>query len=125
MSGGGDCGLARLRGADADDSHRGALVYLNDEEAGRTPVTVPFTWYGDYDVVIRKDGYKTLRTHHRLRPPWYQLPPIDLVAEALVPVTIRDRREVSFALERQVYPDRPELLERASQFRQEALYGQE
>ncbi len=27
-----------------------ALVYLNDEEIGRTPVTVSFTFYGVYDV---------------------------------------------------------------------------
>src|SRR6202000_2421377 len=31
----------------------GAIVTLNDEEVGRTPVTVPFTWYGDYDIVLR------------------------------------------------------------------------
>ena len=28
----------------------GALVHLNDEEVGRTPLTVPFTYYGTYDV---------------------------------------------------------------------------
>jgi len=28
----------------------GALVHLNDEEIGRTPVTVPFRFYGVYDV---------------------------------------------------------------------------
>lgn len=33
----------------------GALLTLNDVEVGRTPVTVPFTWYGDYDVQIRAD----------------------------------------------------------------------
>jgi hypothetical protein len=34
----------------------GALVWLNDEEIGRTPVTVPFTYYGVYDVRLEHEG---------------------------------------------------------------------
>jgi hypothetical protein len=34
---------------------RGALVYLNDEEVGRTPVSVPFTYYGVYDVRLERE----------------------------------------------------------------------
>ena len=33
-----------------------AIVWLNDEEIGRTPVTVPFTFYGKYDVRIVHEG---------------------------------------------------------------------
>lgn len=33
----------------------GALVHLNDEEVGRTPLTVPFTFYGTYDVRVAYD----------------------------------------------------------------------
>ncbi len=33
-----------------------ALVWLNDEEIGRTPVTVPFTFYGKYDVRLIHEG---------------------------------------------------------------------
>jgi len=38
---------------------QGALVILNDEEIGESPVTVNFNWYGDYWVRIRKEGYET------------------------------------------------------------------
>ena len=31
-------------------SPEGALLQVNDVEIGRTPVTVPFKWYGDYDL---------------------------------------------------------------------------
>jgi hypothetical protein len=34
----------------------GALVYLNDEEVGRTPVSVPFTFYGVYDVRLEHEA---------------------------------------------------------------------
>lgn len=36
----------------------GALVFLNDEEIGRTPCEASFLHYGTYDVRIVKDGYE-------------------------------------------------------------------
>lgn len=102
-------------------SPSGALVYLNDEEVGRSPVTVPFTWYGDYDIIVRKTGYQALRTHARLLPPWYQVPPLDLVSEALIPVTLHDKHELSFTLQQRQYPTTQQLLERAAWLRQRTL----
>jgi hypothetical protein len=102
-----------------------ALVYLNDQEVGRTPVSVPFTWYGDYDVMIRKPGYQTLQTHARLHPPWYQVPPLDLISEALVPFTVHDTRQLAYTLEPQHYPTTQEVLERAVSLRERTLYGKE
>jgi len=102
-------------------SPSGALVYLNDEEVGRSPVTVPFTWYGDYDIIVRKTDYQALRTHARLHPPWYQVPPLDLVSEALIPVTLRDKHELSFTLQQRQYPTTQQLLERAASLRQRTL----
>jgi hypothetical protein len=75
----------------------GALVYLNDREIGRTPVTRDFTWYGNYQVEVRKDGYETLKTHKWVIAPAYEWIPLDLLAE-LVPVTFRDRQKLFFQL---------------------------
>ncbi|QNN24985.1 PEGA domain-containing protein [Planctomycetales bacterium ZRK34] len=61
----------------------GALVHLNDVEVGRTPVTVPFTFYGVYDVRLQHDGYQTLNTSTKAQTPWWENPGPDLVAEAL------------------------------------------
>ncbi|MEM8738925.1 MAG: PEGA domain-containing protein [Planctomycetota bacterium] len=61
----------------------GALVYLNDQEVGRTPVSVPFTFYGDYDVRLEKDGYQPLATVGQAEMPWWELPGPDLVAELI------------------------------------------
>ena len=61
----------------------GALVYLNDEEVGRTPVTVPFTWYGTYDVRLEMEGYRTLHAEQELEQPWWESPGPDLFAEML------------------------------------------
>lgn len=59
----------------------GALVHLNDEEVGRTPLTVPYTFYGVYDVRLELDGYQTLWTKQKAVAPWWEAPGPDLVAE--------------------------------------------
>jgi PEGA domain len=74
----------------------GALVFLNDQEVGRTPLTRPFTFYGTYDVRVRKEGYQTLKTKSLVLAPWWQWVPIDLFAEAL-PLT--DRQTKHFVLQ--------------------------
>ncbi len=99
----------------------GALVYLNDEEVGRSPVTTDFLWYGDYDVVIRKEGYKTLHTHQPIDAPWYQIPPIDFFAEVLYAGKVHDARVFSYTLEPEQLPGREELLQRAEELRQSEL----
>jgi hypothetical protein len=74
----------------------GALLYLNGEEIGRTPLRYDFTWYSDYDVVLRKDGYETLKTHHKIDAPLLFLPPLDLVGELF---GARDHRHWNFTMQ--------------------------
>lgn len=64
----------------------GALVHVNDEEVGRTPVTVPFKFYGTYSVRLQHDGYTTLTTNAEAKAPWWEHPGPDLLA-AVVPDT--------------------------------------
>ena len=61
----------------------GALVYLNDQEVGRTPLTINFTWYGVYDVRLTKEGYQPLWTTAKAEAPFWENPPFDLFAEAV------------------------------------------
>jgi hypothetical protein len=75
----------------------GAVVWLNNTEVGRTPVTTGFLFYGDYDVQVRKEGYEALLTHRNLPGPIYEQPPIDLVATAL-PVRIQTHKTWNFEL---------------------------
>ena len=101
-------------------SPQGALVIISDVEVGRTPLTMPFTWYGDYELIIRKDGYKTLNTHEPINPPIYEIPPLDLLS-AIAPWTYRDQREFYYELEKYVAPDPELLIERAERLREENL----
>ncbi len=99
----------------------GALVFLNDQEIGRSRVTTDFLWYGDYDVIIRKEGYETLKTNWRIDPPWYQVMPLDFFAEVLWPGEFHDQREHHFVLEPAVAPTQEELISRALETRKRAL----
>jgi hypothetical protein len=76
----------------------GALVYMNDQEVGRTPLTTDFTWYGNYGVTVRKDGYDTLKTETNVKAPWWQWVPMDLFAEIL-PIPFRDHQRFAYTLE--------------------------
>ena len=61
----------------------GALIKLNDEPVGRTPLEVGFTWYGTYDLTLEHEGYKTLQTQRTAEMPWWERPGPDLFAEAI------------------------------------------
>ncbi len=95
----------------------GALVYVSDVEVGRTPVAFPFTWYGDYDVIVRLDGHETIKTHANIAPPAYEVPPLDLLS-ALAPWTYHDHRYLHYQLKPLEVPKGDELIRRARQMRE-------
>ena len=97
---------------------QGALVILNDEEIGESPVTVPFNWYGDYWVRISKQGYATLDTHRELKGPWYDHFPFDFFA-MLNPKRTVDSYEWTFELSPKKEISREELIQKAQQLKKE------
>ena len=103
-----------------------ALVLVNDEEVGASPVKFNFLWYGDYDIIVRKPGYETLKTHYRLNPPWYQWPGLDLVCETLIPTTFHDQQVFpTFELEPAQTPAAEDLVGRATELRDRAMFEAE
>lgn len=94
----------------------GALVHLNDEEIGRTPTTVHFTWYGVYDVRLSKDGYQTLNAAQEAKAPLHDSLGIDFFTEVL-PIESKVNLDWHFELQ-PVEPVEEELLvDRANQLR--------
>lgn len=101
----------------------GALAYVSNVEVGRTPVTIPFTWYGDYDIILRPEGlagYETLKTHHNVTPPVYDVPPLDLLS-AVAPWTYHVKRSAHFNLPKRVEASDEELRRRAEEMRGRTL----
>jgi hypothetical protein len=94
-----------------------AKVILNDEYIGISPVTVSFNWYGDYNVRIEKEGFATVRTHRKLKAPWYDHFPFDFFAQ-INPKKMVDTYDWAFELSPAQPIDRQQLIEDAEQVRQ-------
>jgi hypothetical protein len=61
----------------------GAIVWLNNVEVGRTPVETDFTFYGEYDVRLNREGFEPIVTTRDANAPIHEWPGLDLVAAAL------------------------------------------
>jgi hypothetical protein len=106
-----------------DSEPQGALVEVNGIEVGRTPVTVPFTWYGSYEIVLRKDGYETLEVDQRVWAPPHQWIGVDLITECLLPVEFKDEKSFKYELDEAKPVDRRALIQRGEELQQRALRG--
>jgi PEGA domain len=95
----------------------GAVVYVDDQRIGQTPVSTDFTYYGTRKIRIVKDGYETLSTLQTIDAPWYEIPPLDFVSENLIGREIRDERVLDFQLQPQRMIATDELLRRANNLR--------
>jgi hypothetical protein len=74
----------------------GALVWLNDQQLGRTPVRTGFTHYGVYDIRLSREGYEPIATSRHANAPIYELPGPDLLA---APFPIETRFAWHFVLD--------------------------
>lgn len=101
----------------------GALVTIDRQPIGHTPVAVPVNYYGTREIQIEMDGYQTKKVKHRFAPPWFQIPPLDFITDNFWPREIRDDRIVDFELTPLTSVDENFLLDRASQLRGNVYRG--
>ena len=94
----------------------GAKVYLDSNFVGVTPLTVPFTYYGNHSIRLEKEGYVTLVGNVRLSSPWFDKPGIDFVSENLLPVTVFNRHSAVFSLVKAGRVDADTAIERARDY---------
>jgi hypothetical protein len=93
----------------------GALVFINDQEVGRTPLETPFRDFGTYDVRVELEGYEAISVGLDAKAPFWEWPGIDLAAEAM-PFPIRTDVRWHFDLQPET-TDPEALLERAINMR--------
>ena len=98
----------------------GAMVYVNKQPVGRTPVTASFTHYGTMEFTLVKEGYEPLTEYRKIRAPWYQWPGIDFFSEVVWPQEITDTKQLDFQLKQSRLVTQDELLERAEGMRRES-----
>ncbi|MBI3269766.1 MAG: PEGA domain-containing protein [Planctomycetes bacterium] len=95
----------------------GADVWMDGKYLGKTPVSVPFTFYGGREIRLEKEGYQAIRVLHNVNPPLFEYFPVDLASECIVPVNLRDVKSLRFDLERVREADVQGLVERADALR--------
>jgi hypothetical protein len=80
----------------------GAKVIVNGHDLGAAPVDVPsnqFIYYGNYEILLLKDGYEPLLVNQGVPPPWYEWFPLDFISENLLPHHLKDRRIFTYELQ--------------------------
>ncbi|HEY7329986.1 MAG TPA: PEGA domain-containing protein [Gemmataceae bacterium] len=76
----------------------GALVYLNGNYLGMTPVDGYITYYGKQQITLIKEGYETLDVVQPYPPVWYDVPGLDFLTENIWPFKLRDVRKFSYTM---------------------------
>lgn len=97
----------------------GALIFVNGQEMGPSPVSSGFTYYGAREIVIVADGYETERIIQKINAPLYDNVLTDFFTENLLPFTIRDEREFVYKLRPRALTPPGELEQRADALRLE------
>ncbi len=101
----------------------GAFVTVDGTPVGYSPVSFAYTYYGDRELQIEKDGYKTVNVMQQVRSPWYLKPPFSFVTENFWPREIRDQRVFDFQLEPKTQVNESFLLQRANNLRANVRQG--
>lgn len=101
----------------------GATVSIDNQVVGSSPAATSFVYYGTREVRIEKDGYRTETIRKKIRPPWYQFPGVDFVAETLWPGEIRDERIIDVELVPKTPEPTENLIERADSLRTQSRAG--
>lgn len=105
-----------------------ALVYLDEEIIGESPVTIPFTYYGTRKITIEKKDdegklmFKRKIVFEKIKAPIYEIFPLDFFSEIVWPREIRDDHVLTYDLEELAPIPKKELqrqvLENAEELRQ-------
>ncbi len=100
----------------------GATLYVDGEKAGETPCEVRYVWYGTREIALERRGFMSVRESVVLRPPWWQIFPLDFVTDVLLPFTVTDRVELEYVLRPAPASaaEREEALRRAAELREKA-----
>jgi hypothetical protein len=107
------------------DNQGGALVYIDNEEVGTSPVSTGFTYYADREIRLVKDGYETVTLVQPIRAPWWDSLFLEFFTENLLPFTLRDERLFQYELPPAALVRTDEVLHRGQQLRTEAQQGAE
>ncbi len=97
----------------------GALVIVNDEEIGPSPVSRSFEYYGARKITLIADGYETQTLIQPMNAPWWDTLGTEFFTENLVPMTLRDDREFVYTLKPATIPQTNALVNKGEMLRRQ------
>lgn len=101
----------------------GALAKVDGKVIGYTPASFDYTWYGEREVELLKDGYETQKQLIKFGAPWYQRFPFEFFSDNLALKHIEDRRQIRISMQPRVRDSSTNVLGRADALRSEAYHG--
>ena len=101
----------------------GAMVYVDHQSIGTTPVSTNFVYYGTRQFEVIKDGYRTEKFLRRIDPPWYEWPVLDFFSESVWPFEKRDERIIDVQLTPDVIVPTDALIRSGEELRSQASRG--
>lgn len=104
----------------------GALVEVDGERLGVTPLSLDFDYYGTREISLAMPGYDTLTVQQPVPKPFYQRFPIDFVSNHFIGGHVTDRHDFIYRLTRSSVPIDAELdlINRGRNFRSRAQVGE-
>ncbi|MDF1729210.1 MAG: PEGA domain-containing protein [Sulfitobacter sp.] len=82
-----------------DSSPQGALVRLDEDVIGRTPLEHTFEHFGRRRLSLYLPGYRTYSDKLHLETPWHATFPVDIFTEILLPLQLGYEKSVDITLE--------------------------
>jgi hypothetical protein len=101
----------------------GAMVYVDKQPVGLTPVSTGFTYYGTRNIEVVKDGYRTEKFLRKIHAPWYQIPPLDFISDTVWPFEQRDERIIDVQMTPDLEVPNDALVATGEQLRLQASQG--
>jgi len=101
----------------------GATVSVDNQVIGTAPAATPFIYYGTREIMVQKDGYETTTVQRNIRPPWYQYPVVDFLAETLWPGELRDERIIDIEMVPKSLQSTDDVIDRADGLRNQTRAG--
>lgn len=104
----------------------GALVEVDGQRIGVTPVSMDFVYYGTRNITLSKPGFQTLSVEQPQKKPLYQRFPFEFFSDNFALTHITDRHVFNYRMS----PSNPDsenpatLTERGRNFRSQAQLPQ-
>lgn len=101
----------------------GALVELDGQRMGYTPLSVDFTYYATREITLSKVGFEPLTVQQPIPAPWYQRFPADFVSDNFLLTQVTNRHDFTYRLQPKLLVSDEELLDRAGTIRTQSEVG--